>query len=84
MHEEFKVKMSPLCQSITKDGQTVQIDIYEDGAGGWLLEVVDEYSNSTVWDDPFKTDQEALTEVLEEIEKEGFASLVGSKTESSH
>jgi hypothetical protein len=24
------------------------------GKGGWILEVEDEYGNSTVWDDPFK------------------------------
>jgi len=84
MNEEFEVKMSPLCQSITKDGQTVQVDIYEDGTGGWILEVVDEYNNSTVWDDPFKTDQDALNEVFEEIKKEGIACLIGSKAEPSY
>jgi hypothetical protein len=44
--------MSPLCQSVTRGGETVQVDIYEDGAGGWILEAVDEHNNSTVWDDP--------------------------------
>jgi hypothetical protein len=39
---------SPLAQSLTRDGKTVQIEIYEDGEGGWLLEVVDEHGNSTV------------------------------------
>jgi len=34
---------SPLAQSVTRDGNTVQVDIYEDGEGGWLLEVVDEH-----------------------------------------
>lgn len=77
MNEEFEVRMSPLCQSVTRDGRTVQLDIYEDGEGGWLLEVVDEYNNSTVWDDPFETDQEALNEALDTIEKEGIAVLIG-------
>ena len=26
---------SPLAQSVTRDGKTVGIDIYEDGEGGW-------------------------------------------------
>ena len=84
MNGEFEVKMSPLCQTITRDGRTVQVEIYEDGAGGWLLEVVDEYDNSTVWDDPFKTDEAALTEVLEAIEKEGITCVIGSDPDSSH
>jgi hypothetical protein len=41
---------SPLAQSVTRDGKTVRVDIYEDGEGGWLLEVVDEHGNSTAWE----------------------------------
>jgi hypothetical protein len=48
MSDEFEVKMSPLCQSISSGGKTLQVDIYEDGNGRWLLEVVDEFNNSTV------------------------------------
>ena len=72
-------KMSALCQPVTRDGKTVQVDIYEDGNDGWLLEVVDEYNNSTVWDDPFKTEQDALDEVLKTINEEGIDSLIGIK-----
>jgi uncharacterized protein len=71
-------KHSPLAQSVTRDGKTVRVDIYEDGEGGWLLEVVDEYGNSTVWDAPFATDQEALDEALNTIDKDGIDSLIGS------
>ena len=34
----------------------MQIEIYEDGKGGWILEVVDEHGNSTVWDHPKSSD----------------------------
>ena len=71
-------KHSPLAQSVTRNGKTVAVDIYEDGEGGWLLEVVDEYGNSTVWDAPFATDQEALDEALKTIDDEGIDSLIGS------
>ena len=37
MNEGYEVKMSPLCQEITAEGRTVQIDIYEDDQGGWLV-----------------------------------------------
>jgi len=70
-------KHSPLTQSVTRDGKTVQVDIYENGEGGWLLEVVDEYWNSTVWDEPFTTDQAALAEALKTIEEDGIESLIG-------
>ena len=69
---------SPLCQSVTRDGKTVRIEIYEDGEGGYLLEVVDDFGSSTVWDEPFASDQEALDEVLRTIDDEGIDSLIGS------
>ncbi len=58
------VRMSPLCRAVSHQGKTAQVDIYEDGEGGWLLEVVDAHNNSTVWDSPFDTDQSALKEAL--------------------
>ena len=77
-------KISALSQSVTRDGKTVEIDIYEDGNNGWLLEVVDEYGNSTVWDDPFSTEQGALDEVLKTIKEEGIDSLIGSGAGAAH
>ena len=79
MNDEYEIKMSPLCQEISSGGKTVQIDIYEDGEGGWLLEVIDEYGNSTVWNDPFKTDSTALIEAKKTILSEGINVLIGSK-----
>jgi len=69
---------SPLAQSVTRDGKTVQIDIYENGEGGWILEVVDEHWNSVVWDASFASDSEALDEALNTIEHEGIGALIGS------
>jgi len=70
-------KPSPLAQSLTRNGKTVQIDIYEDGEGGWILEVVDEHWNSTVWDEPFASDRDALDEALKSIDENGIESLIG-------
>ena len=84
MSEEYEIKYSTLCQKVTSEGKSVQVYIYEDGKGGWILEVVDEYDNSTVWDDPFKTDDEALDEVFNTIEKEGILSLIGTETGDLH
>jgi hypothetical protein len=77
--EDQTPSCSPLAQSVTRDGKTVRIDIYENGEGGWLLEVVDEHWNSTVWDASFSSDREALDEALNTIdEREGIDSLIGS------
>ena len=84
MSDEYEIKYSTLCQKVTSEGKSVQVFIYEDGKGGWILEVVDEYGNSTVWDDPFKTDDEALDEVFDTIEKEGISSLIGTENNYLH
>ena len=76
--EDQTPSCSPLAQSVTRDGKTVQIDIYEHGEGGWLLEVVDEHWNSIVWDASFSSDREALDEALNTIEREGIGALIGS------
>jgi hypothetical protein len=77
MDEEYEVKMSPLCQEISSGSKSVKVEIYDDGEDGWILEVVDEYGNSTVWDDPFPTDDAALTEVKKTISEEGIQVLIG-------
>jgi hypothetical protein len=74
---------SPLSQHVSRAGKTVRIDIYEDGDGGWILEVVDEFNNSTVWDDHFPSDQAALDEALRTVEAEGIESLIGLPSDAS-
>jgi uncharacterized protein len=78
MQAEPSIVNSPLSRHIERDGTTVKIEIYGDGTGGWQLEVMDEFGNSTVWDDEFPTDSAALAEVLNTIDNEGIASLVRS------
>jgi uncharacterized protein len=63
---------------VVRGGTAVENQIYDDGKDGWLLEVVDEFGNSTVWDDPFPTDSVALAEALNTIDTEGIASVIGS------
>jgi uncharacterized protein len=70
--------VSPLSQRVTCDGTAVEVEIYGDGKGAWLLEVVDEFGNSTVWDDSFTTDSAVLVEALNVIDSEGIAAVIGS------
>lgn len=84
MNEEYEVKMSPLSQRMEIHGKEIDVQIYEDGEGGWLLEVVDEFNNSTVWDDPFPSDQEAMKELQRAIQEDGVDSLIGPPPSISH
>ena len=68
---------------ITKDDKTVRIDVYPDGEGGWLLEIVDEDWNSTVWDDPFDTAEEAMKVGVQSVEQEGIDTFIGVKDDPS-
>lgn len=77
MEDDFEVEMSPLCQELAADGKTVKVEIYRGGTGGWLLEVVDEFNNSTVWDDEFDSDAAALDEAKATIRDESIDSLIG-------
>jgi len=80
-----EIIMSPLCGKITGDGTTIQVDIYRgEDESGWILEVIDEENASTVWDDPFDTDQEALEAVMEVIEKDGIRSFLEDDSEAIH
>ena len=75
--------VSPLSQRVTRDGTAVEVEIYGDGKGAWVLEVVDEFGNSTVWDDSFPTDSAALAEALNVIDSEGIAAVTGSPPASA-
>ena len=82
MDDAIEPKESELSQDYREGDLTVQIDIYEDGEGGWLLEIVDESGNSTVWEDSFDTEQEALEEALEALRDEGIETFVGPVQEA--
>ena len=80
-----EIVMSPLCREIIEDGTKIQVDIYRgENESGWILEVIDEENASTVWDDPFDTDREALDAVLIVIEKDGIRSLLDGEFEEMH
>ena len=79
MHTESEGHfLSPLSQHVERDGHSVRIDIYGEGHGKWILEVVDQYNNSTVWNDLFETDQFALDAAIETIESDGIRTLIGN------
>ena len=73
------VVKSDLCETIERKGKVLDINIFSDGNGGWLLEVIDKYGNSTVWNEPFSTDMAAYIEVIEAIHNEGIDTFINPK-----
>jgi hypothetical protein len=73
---------SPLGREITSNGTTVKIGIYRSEVErSWILDVEDHLGGSTVWDDRFATDKEALDAAITAIEEDGiesFAQATGS------
>lgn len=74
---------STLCQQVIRDGMVVKIEISKNGESGWLLEIVDEFGNLTVWADVFPTDSAALAEALNTIDNEGITSMIGNAPAST-
>ena len=77
MWKVLKFSKPELSKEINKNNKQVRIEVYSDGEKGWLLEIVDEHWNSTCWDEPFKTAQDALKEGVMVVEKEGIDSFIG-------
>jgi hypothetical protein len=77
MFDENDLIYSPLQQTYRADGKSVEIHIYRMPDSDWTLEVVDAHNNSTVWDDAFASDEEALRVALEELEADGIEAYIG-------
>jgi hypothetical protein len=75
--DEIDLIYSKHCQSVSRNGKTVRVEIYSSGKDDWILEVVDEENNSTVWDDQFRTDDKAFEEFQHTLDEEGIESMIG-------
>tara|TARA_Y100000589_G_C26841471_1_gene502155 strand:- start:246 stop:518 length:273 start_codon:yes stop_codon:yes gene_type:complete len=84
MDDEPKLELSDLSQEITSGERTVSVEIYRlEGDVEWALEIVDEFNNSTVWDDTFPTESAALTEAKKAILEERVTSFIGPENGKS-
>ena len=70
--------LAPLERSISRDGVELQICIYREAQTGWFLEIEDHLGGSTVWDEPFPTDQAAYDAAMQAIEEDGASSFIAS------
>ena len=74
-----KIPESDIIKEIEKDGLKVKIKVYkaDQKGGGWILEIVDEGWNSTVWDSQFPSSKEALDAGIKAIDEEGIQAFIG-------
>lgn len=69
---------SPLTRTLTEGGRSIEVYIFrEQGAKTWFLEVVDDHDHSSVWEESFTSDAQALGMVQRIIREEGFVSFLG-------
>jgi hypothetical protein len=76
LEQDPEIIYSPLCTKFSKDGRVVEVNIFRiDAESTWHLEVVNEQNTSTVWDDPFETEDAAWAEFLSTVEDEGMVAF---------
>ena len=63
-------------RTLTEGGRWVKVCIYRMPDSQWTLEIEDDKGGSTVWDDPFESDQVALEVALAEIEAVGLVNFI--------
>jgi hypothetical protein len=64
---------------------TIEILIYRlENDPSWQLEVVDPEGGSTIWEDLFDTEQDALNEVFQTIALEGISSFLRDPEQKLH
>ena len=78
MTNDPELEYSPLTQTITEHDRSIDVYISrEKGGSEWYLEVVDDQDNSSVWEDAFASDKQALNLVTKIIAQEGFTIFLG-------
>ena len=70
-----KLITSSLSQFVEENGDRVEISIYRLEDTDWSLEIVASDGCSTVWEEPFESDEAALAEALSAIKDEGIKSF---------
>lgn len=75
--EDREFEHSALSGSFTRDGETVDVEIYRFAGtqDPWQLVVVHMSSGTTEWRERFRTEQEAYRAFLEVVERDGLASF---------
>jgi hypothetical protein len=74
---------SPLSQSYTAEGETLEVSIYRLHNSKWLLEVTDSQGTHTVWEEEFTSDQDAWNEFLKDVTENGIAQFIAKPSDTT-
>jgi len=78
--EELEIIMFDLCADVEIDGHFLTVDIYKsDVDPGWILQVINEFGTSTVFDDPFLAAGLARQQFEKAVKEEGLAAFLTKK-----
>lgn len=78
--DDVEVIFSELCADVEIDGHFLAVEIYKtDIDPSWILEVVNEFGTSTVFDDPFIADGLAWQQFEKTVKEEGLAAFLTKK-----
>ena len=78
MKDEPKLIVSKKSQPISSGGKTVYAEIYRlENEKRWVLAIDDEFSNTSILDNTFKSEKAALLEAKKIILGEGINNFIG-------
>lgn len=77
-------RVSALSRTMKKDGWDLEVVIFEDGEGGWQLEVQDGSGTASCWIESFATEQEALAEALRTIDENDISEFHEAQPWNEH
>jgi hypothetical protein len=76
MAKLIKFPESEISKEIEQNGLKVKIEVFRGDNDDWILEIIDEQWNSTVWDEVFSSAEDALKAGISAIEKEGIKAFI--------
>jgi hypothetical protein len=84
--EDREFEHSPLSGSFTRDGETVDVEIYRFAGtqDPWQLAVAHMSSGSTEWQQRFATEEDAYRAFAEAVERDGIASFSATVSKVVH
>lgn len=76
MDRDPNIVRSGLSGKVSQDGLTVDVEIYRlEAESEWVLEVIDHTGASTVWEDQFASDDDALAAFRAALADEGIGAF---------
>ena len=81
MDKEPKLIVSKKSQPLSSGGKTVYIEIYRlENEKRWALAIDDEFGNTSIFDNTFKSEKAAILEAKKSILEEGINSFIGTES----